>query len=188
LLRRLAHWLMKEPDLEEENLAASIKGTTLTIKRRSMSDDVGPVEVIAPSGKTSKLTLEKTAPGRFQTQMEATELGLYRVAQGDLTAVAAAGPHNPLELADVRATDHLLNPITSATSGGTYWVGKNADDTPAIRAIRPGKEAAGDNWIGLQHNEQFLVRAVRQAPLLVGPLALVLILGALALAWRREGR
>ncbi|MDO8421783.1 MAG: hypothetical protein Q7S99_06450 [Parvibaculum sp.] len=188
LLRRVAHWLMKEPDLEEENLSATITGSTLSVKRRSMADTVDDAEVTSPSGKVSTLKLSETAPGRFEGDMPALELGLYRVTQGDLTAVAAAGPLNPREFADVRATEAHLAPVTSGTGGGLYWVGSNGRDTPALRSIRPGKDAAGSDWLGLQHNDQYFVRAVRQMPLLVGPLALLLILGALALAWRREGR
>jgi hypothetical protein len=188
LLRRVAHWLMKEPDLEEENLTASITGTSLDIKRRTMSDQVADAEVTSPSGKVTPLKLQEAAPGRFDAQMPATELGLYRITQGDLMTVAAAGPLNPREFADVRATDALLEPVAKATGGGLYWVGKDARDMPDLRAIRPNKDAAGDGWLGLQHNNQYLIRAVRQVPLMVGPLALALILGALALAWRREGR
>ncbi|HEY4345781.1 MAG TPA: hypothetical protein VGN05_15635 [Parvibaculum sp.] len=188
LLRRLAHWLMKEPDLEEENLSATIVGSTLTVKRRTMADAAADAEVTAPSGKKTTLKLEKTAPGRFEARMSVAELGLYRIAQGDQSAVAASGPLNPREYADVRATDAVLKPIAAETGGGLYWVGKDAQDTPDIRAVRPGHDAAGDDWLGLRRNEQYLVRAVHQVPLLSGPLALLLILGALALAWRREGR
>ena len=188
LLRRVAHWLMKEPDLEEESLSAAINGTTLTIKRRSMSDDMPDIDVTSPSGKITKLKPETVAPGRFDAQMPATELGLYRVTQGDLTAVAAAGPLNPREFADVRATDKILKPVTDASGGGIYWVGPNGTDMPDIRTTRPDKDAAGSDWLGLQRNNQYFVRAVKQSPLLVGPLALLLILGTLALAWRHEGR
>lgn len=188
LLRRIAHWLMKEPDLEEENLSAAIEGATLVVKRRTMADETPDAEVTSPSGKTTTLKLAKTAPGRFEVRTPASELGLYRITQGDLHAVTAAGPLNPREFSDVRATDALLKPVTTKTGGGLYWVGKDAEDTPDIRITRPGHDAAGDSWLGLKHNEQFLVRAVHQAPLLSGPLALLLILGALALAWRREGR
>lgn len=188
LLRRVGHWLMKEPDLEEENLAASISGTTLTLKRRSMDDTVPDITITSPSGKITTARPALVAPGRFEAHMEAREQGLYRASQGDLTAVAAAGPLNPVEFADVRATTTRLAPVTAATGGGTFWLGKNAADTPDIRAVRAGKDAAGNGWLGLRHNNQYVVRAVRQIPLLVGPLALLLLLGALALAWRREGR
>ncbi len=188
LLRRLAHWLMKEPDLEEENLSATIEGDTLSVKRRTMADTTPPAEVTLPSGKTKELALEETAPGRFEGRIAASELGLYRVTQGDLSAVTAAGPLNPKEFADVRATENRLKPVVTASGGGIYWVGKDAEDTPSVRGVRPEHDAAGDDWLGLKRNGQYLVRAVHQVPLLSGPLALILILGALALAWHREGR
>ncbi|MEQ8267311.1 MAG: hypothetical protein RH982_08945 [Parvibaculum sp.] len=188
LLRRLAHWLMKEPDLEEENLAASVEGGMLTVRRRTMESETPPARVTAPSGETRELTLEETAPGRFEAAMEAKELGLYRIAQGELNAVAAAGPLNPREFADVRATGAVLQSIADATGGGIWWAGADAADTPGIRSVRAGQDAAGATWMGLRRNEQYLVHAVHQVPLLTGPLALLLILGALALAWWREGR
>ncbi|MEP0706654.1 hypothetical protein [Parvibaculum sp.] len=188
LLRRLAHWLMKEPDLEEENLAASAQGGTLTLRRRTMGDATPPATVTTPTGKTRELAMEEVAPGRFEATMDASELGLYRVKQGELSAVAAAGPLNPREIADVRATEKPLRPMTDATGGGIWWAGEDAADTPGIRSVRAGQDAAGTNWIGLRRNEQYLVHAVHQVPLLTGPVALILILGALALAWWREGR
>ncbi len=188
LLRRLAHWLMKEPDLEEENLAAAIEGGMLTITRRTMSETTPPAEVTLPSGKARQVTLDETAPGRFEGRIAASELGLYRISQGGLDAVTAAGPLNPREFADVRATDALLRPIVRATGGGIYWAGENAGETPQIRGVRPHHDSAGEDWLGLRRNGQYLVRAVHQAPQLSGPLALLLILGALGLAWRREGR
>ncbi|ABS63845.1 conserved hypothetical protein [Parvibaculum lavamentivorans DS-1] len=188
LLRRLAHWLMKEPDLEEENLSASVQSGMLTVRRRTMANETPPATIAAPSGATRELALEQTAPGRFEASIETKELGLYRISQGELTAVAASGPLNPREFADVRATAKALQPIADASGGGIWWAGENAEDTPGIRSVRAGQDAAGANWMGLRRNEQYLVHAVHQVPLLTGPLALLLILGALALAWWREGR
>jgi hypothetical protein len=188
LLRRLAHWLMKEPDLEEEKLSASVQRDMLTIERRTMEDETTPARITAPSGTVTEAALDETAPGRFAVTVPARELGLYRISQGDLDVVAAAGPLNPREFADVRATDKLMRPITRATGGGIWWVGEDAGATPGIRTVRAGHDAAGENWIGLKRNEKYLVHAVHQAPLMVGPLALLLILGTLALAWWREGR
>ncbi len=42
LLRRLAHWLMKEPDLEEEALRATVQGHRLAIERQSLKPQVPP--------------------------------------------------------------------------------------------------------------------------------------------------
>ncbi|HAC58229.1 MAG TPA: hypothetical protein DCF73_07755, partial [Rhodobiaceae bacterium] len=188
LLRRLAHWLMKEPDLEEENLSASMQAGMLTVQRRTMDDRAEPARVTLPSGASREIEMQEVAPGRFEGATEASELGLYRVRQGDLSAVAAAGPLNPREIADVRATDKLLRPLAPETGGGIWWTGADAGGVPSIRAVRAGQDAAGNGWMGLRRNEQFHVHAVHQAPLLTGPLALIVLLGTLALAWWREGR
>ncbi len=188
LLRRLAHWLMKEPDLEEENLSASMQAGMLTVQRRTMDDRAEPARVTLPSGASREIEMQEVAPGRFEGATEASELGLYRVRQGDLSAVAAAGPLNPREIADVRATDKLLRPLATETGGGIWWTGADAGGVPSIRAVRAGQDAAGNGWMGLRRNEQFHVHAVHQAPLLTGPLAFIVLLGTLALAWWREGR
>lgn len=188
VLRRLAHWLMKEPDLEEESLSASVQGGLLTIRRRTMEDATPPALATLPSGKEQEIVLEEMAPGRFEGSMEAAELGLYRIRQGELSAVAASGPLNPREFADVRATESVLQPLIRQTGGGVWWVGEGAAETPGIRSVRAGQDAAGETWMGLRRNEQYLVHAVHQVPLITGPLALILVLGSFMLAWWREGR
>src|SRR5581483_4641371 len=108
LLRRLAHWAMKEPELEEERLSASIANGTIAVERRTMADSAKPVTLTYPSGRQTTLTLEKSAPGLWRATAKADELGLYRLTDGTLNAVAAAGPLNPKEVADMRATDAIL--------------------------------------------------------------------------------
>src|SRR3546814_14214612 len=39
LYRRIAHWLMKEPELEEEALTAQARGRTLEATRQTIGDD-----------------------------------------------------------------------------------------------------------------------------------------------------
>ncbi|MDF2780452.1 MAG: hypothetical protein K0S96_256, partial [Geminicoccaceae bacterium] len=55
LLRRLAHWLMKEPDLEEEDLRAAVHAGKLEITRRSLDQEPPEVRVTTPSGATRTL-------------------------------------------------------------------------------------------------------------------------------------
>jgi len=188
LLRRIAHWLMKEPDLEEENLSASVDNGALVVRRRSMAEETPPAQITNPDGKTSELALTQAAPGRFEARQPVTELGLHRVTQGDLSAVAVAGPVNPREWADLRSTSELLKPIVDATRGGLFQLNAAGSNVPSIRSVRPDRVAAGDGWLGLRRNEQYLVRAVHETPLFTGVPALLLIFGALAMAWRREGR
>ncbi len=185
LLRRLAHWLMKEPELEEERLSASIEGGAITAERRTMADTAKPVTLTYPSGKTATLVMTKIEPGVWRAKARADELGLYRLTDGTLTAVAAAGPLNPKEVADMRATDTVLAPIADASGGSVHWL---ADGVPDVRRVGASGNAAGANWIGLRSNGAYRVTSVEQRPLLPGWAALLLLLGTLLVAWRVEGR
>jgi len=185
LLRRLAHWLMKEPELEEERLSAAIADGRIAVERRTMADTAQPVTLTYPSGRTATLTLTKTEPGVWRASAKADELGLYRLTDGTLTAVAAAGPLNPKEVADMRATDSILNPIADASGGSVHWL---TDGVPEVRRVGASGNAVGSNWIGLRANGAYRVTSVEQRPLLPSWLALLLLLGTLLLAWRVEGR
>ncbi len=185
LLRRLAHWLMKEPELEEERLSATIASGAMTIERRTMADTAGSVTLTLPSGKTQSVPLTKVSPGLWRASVPATELGLYRMSDGKLSAVAAAGPLNPKEVADMRATDQVLKPLANASGGSVHWL---ADGMPAIRRVDANATAAGENWMGLRRNGAYRVTAVEQQPLLPVWASLLLLLGTLLLAWRMEGR
>ena len=185
LLRRVVYWLMKEPDLEENDLRATIDGNKLTITRQSLEPDNSPVQVTLPDGKIDTLTLAPEHGGRSGATMAVSESGLYRVSDGQRTALAAAGSLNPVEMSDVRTTDQKIKADVAATGGGIFWVGPGR--IPDIRRIDPGQSASGHGWLGLRRNGDYVVTGVGETPLLPGALALILALGLLILAWRREG-
>ena len=186
LLRRVVYWLMKEPDLEENDLRASVAGNRLTVTRQSLEKDERPVQVTGPDGVTQTLTLTPQGGGRSGASLAVAESGLYRVTDGSRTALAAAGALNPIELADVRTTDEKVAADVGATGGGAYWVGPGA--IPDLRRVGADRSAAGRTWLGLRQNSDYVVTGVSEIPLLPGILALILALGAFFLAWRREGR
>ena len=185
LLRRLAHWLMKEPDLEEESLAARARGGRLVIERRSLATAVPPVTVTAPSGATEKVALKAASGGRARATLAAPETGLYRIDDGTRAVLAAAGALNAPELMDLRATTERLQAVVAATGGAVTWI---ADGVPEVRRPRAGRDTAGRGWIGLRRNESYLVTGVLQVSLLPGIVVLALVLGGLTAAWWREGR
>ena len=190
LLRRTAHWLMKEPDLEEETLRATSRGQTLTIERRSIADKIEPVTVTHPSGKEETVTLDQGERGTWRKVLNVTEQGVYRVASGKLASVATVGNANARELAGVTATDAALGPILEETGGGAFWLGReDADATalPRLAMLRSGHVMHGDDWLSLRKREAYNVTGVRLFPLFTGLLALGLLLGALAATWYREG-
>ena len=201
LLRRLAHWLMKEPDLEEERLIASAKGFKLSIERRSMEEGVPPVQVSAPGGESSEVTLEKAGPGLWRSTVDVKVPGLYKLQTqsptGALHAVANAGIEDAREMSEVTATDEKLKPLVEATGGGTFWtrgggllgsVGTSGVDLPRISMLANARVLAGSGWMGLKDREAFVTRGVKLIPMFTGFLALAALLALLAVTWWREGR
>jgi hypothetical protein len=183
LLRRLAHWLMKEPELEEERLTAEVTGGELRITRQTMSDRAPDVNVTSPTGKTETIALAASTPGKFTGRRKAEELGLYRMNDGTLNAVAAAGPLNPREVADMRATDAILKPYADATGGGMQWL---SDGMPDLRAVDQGSSTHGNGWFGIERRGAYRVTSVDSDQLMPPWLALILVLTAIIFAWRRE--
>ncbi len=185
LLRRISHWLMKEPDLEEEDLRAQVRGGQLQIIRRSLSIEQPQVAVTLPSGETRSLTLSPEGAGRSSATLAAEENGLYHITDGRLTALAAAGPLNPLELRDPRSSGALVEPLAEE-SGGTVWR-LAGDELPALRKVAADRDRHGRGWIGLKRGGGYVVTGVLQIPVLPALLVLCLSLAAAVLAWQREG-
>ena len=191
LLRRLAHWLMKEPELEEDLLSGTVQGGELKIVRRSLEAETDPVTVTFPSGRSETVTLAESGGGRAEGSLTVDEAGLYRLADASRTAIAAVGALNPLEFSDAVTTEAIVRPVADATGGGIVWLADRG--APAIRRVEAGRDMAGNaggggEWIGLQANRQYDVRGVTELPLLPGLVLLLVALATLLLAWQREGR
>jgi len=192
LMRRIAHWLMKEPELEEEALRGQTKGGLLSITRKSLDEQVPPVRVIAPSGAMETLDLKPVAPGRSAADVAVKESGLYRLEDGKLAALVPVGPLDPLESADLRTTEAKLRPLVQATRGGFVWMGDGL--LPDLRRVRAGQDTSGLSgperrpWIGVRESRAYRVAGLDRLPLLPVVVVLVIALGVLVAAWRQEGR
>ncbi|MGR3637107.1 MAG: hypothetical protein ACU0BK_14450 [Shimia sp.] len=185
MLRRLAHWMMGEPELEEEALWAEATGQRMRIVRRSLEEDVGDVQISTPSGEVVSLPLEETTPGRFETVYDGADIGLYRLVNGDETAVIGLGPAAPREFEETLASATMLAPMIEATNGGDWAL---EDGVPAVRDVRAGRPAMGRGWIGITPRGAFETLDVARTPLL--PAWAVLLLASLFIVagWLREGR
>ncbi|WP_029007547.1 membrane protein [Azospirillum halopraeferens] len=188
LLRRLAHWLMKEPELEENDLRTIVDGNRITVERRSLEPDPRSVTLTAPSDETRTLDMQAAPGGRTVATVVADAPGIYRVTDGERTALAVVGTVNPPELADLRSTGERLAPVAEATGGGIHWIADQGQGGIPVRRTRPDRDQSGDDWIGLRANGDHVVTGVTDVPLLPVAAVLALALATLLLAWRREGR
>jgi len=185
LLRRLAHWMMKEPELEEEALWATAEGQKMTIIRRTLGETVPDVEVTAPDGSTRSVTLKQVSPGRYEAPFRGDTIGLYRLNDGIKEAVVALGPAAPREFVRTIASGDILAPIVAATRGGVFAL---EDGLPRLREVRAGRPAAGRGWLGLTRRNAYLTTDVTVSPVMPA-WAFLLIAALLSVwGWLREGR
>ena len=185
LLRRLAHWMMEEPELEEEALTAEAAGQRMRIIRRTLSEEVGAVTVTTPSGDEVTLPMQEIAPGRYEALYNGPEIGLYRLEQGEQEAVIGLGPAAPREFVQTIASGAALEPAIGAVRGGILRL---EEGLPTIRSVREGRPAAGRGWIGITPREAYQTLSVRQTPLLPAWAVLLLASALILGAWLREGR
>jgi hypothetical protein len=189
LLRRMSHWLMKQPDLDEEALRLQIQGHDLVVLRQTMADSVAPVTVTSPSGATRELTLSASEPGTWRSTIPASELGLWQATDGTLKALINVGATNPKEFSEVTSTTDMLKPLTQATGGDTRRVVDGSSiELPRIVPVRASGIFRGDGWMGVKMRDASVVKGVGVLPLFAGLIGLLLLLGGFAATWLREGR
>ncbi|HTB00631.1 MAG TPA: hypothetical protein VK804_09150 [Bradyrhizobium sp.] len=189
LLRRMSHWLMQQPDLDEEALRLQVQGHDLVVLRQTMADSVAPVTVTSPTGATREVTLSESEPGTWRSTIPAGELGLWQASDGTLKALINVGPTNPKEFSEVTSTTDLLKPLTQASGGDTRRIADGSGvELPRIVPVRSSSVFHGDGWMGVRMRDASIVKGVGVLPMFAGLIGLLLLLGAFAATWLREGR
>lgn len=190
LLRRIAHWLMKEPELEEEQLSLTSIGEDLVIKRRTLDEETGPVMLTAPDGTTTEVNLTLDEPGLFSARLNDMPRGLYRARSGDLFTVGTVGLSAAPEFQNVVSSPTTVKPLADTTNGGMYNIRRGNDiSLPAVRRVRQNAASrAGAGWAGIVSRNASQIDRVRSNPF-APPWAWLIMLGAaLAASWWIEGR
>ncbi|SNB65433.1 hypothetical protein SAMN07250955_104264 [Arboricoccus pini] len=186
LLRRLVHWLMKEPELEEERLEAGATADGIRITRHTIGQDPIKATITAPDGTERTVSMQPDAAGVARASVVADQDGLYKVSDGDHAVYVEPHPIAARELADIRATADRLAPLATATGGSVNWLYQ--DGVPDIRTIAAGRRMEGRGWIGIRQNGAYNVTGSSDIALIPPWLALLLLAGAIAGAWWAEGR
>ena len=190
-MRRLGHWLMKEPELEEEALRATARGKELSIERQSLKPATPAVTITSPTGKTQSVTLAGAEPGLSRAQVTVEEFGLYKLSDGELSTLVNVGPENPREFQDVVSTPDQLKPLAQATGGTVRRISAGAGDAitlPRFVAMRDSPLYGGADYVGVKRTGASVVTGVGVAPLAMGFLGLIALLGSVLAGWLWEGR
>jgi hypothetical protein len=189
LLRRLGHWLMKEPQLEEEAIRATAQGTRLTIERQTMADSIGPMNVTGPNGQSQSVTLQPSKPGLWRAEINPSTLGLYRISDGSLTAFANLGPANPREFQNVLSTPEKLAALTAATGGSVRRMARHKEDVlsiPSIVLLSGNVRYAGNDFIAFKNTGSSTLLGLSLWPIFIGFAGLALLMASLLTGWLGE--
>lgn len=184
LLRRLIHWLMKEPELEENGLSANFQGEQLIIERRFLDSPPALVRLTTPSGEKHNLSLVEQQDGLVRALWQASEIGLYQVEDGDKTAVALLDRSANAEFSNLLTTDQIIKPVVELSGGGIFWLADSAP-LPRVRRMRFQQIQHGSDWIGLRKSNSFEVVGRSNTALIPDVVLLGLGLGLLLIGWHR---
>jgi hypothetical protein len=190
LYRRIAHWLMKEPELEEEALTARASGRMLTITRQTIGNNPGPATVIAPSGKREEVALSQTEPGRFTAEQRMSETGLFTITNGEFSTLVHIGTVDAPEFKAMISTPDILQPVVDETHGLMKRLdnGKGGISIPDIIPVRGQVRSNDGQRIAIRMTDETVLKGINTLPLFAGFGGLAMLLFAVSAMWWREGR
>jgi len=190
LYRRIAHWLMKEPALEEEALTARAVGRDIAIVRQTLGKEVPPATVRAPDGTTSQATLTETEPGLFTATVKTATTGLYQVSNGDFTTLVHVGAVDAPEFREMVSTTEKLQTLAKDSRGIVRRLdqGGTSAEIPQILTVRGQVRVEDPDRLVVRMTDETELKGVTTLPLFGGFLGLGLLALALGSTWWREGR
>lgn len=189
LYRRIAHWLMKDPDLEEEALNASASGRTVTVTRQTLGTDPGKANLRTPSGKLLDIPLKQNEPGLFRGELAVEETGLFEVKNGDLSALVHVGAADAPEFKAMISTPRLLQPTGDETGGIVRRIYSNDRlSLPEILPVKSSARVEANGRVLIRMSDETVLLGITTFPLLGGFAGVLLLLAGLTASWWREGR
>lgn len=190
LYRRIAHWLMKEPSLEEERLTARSLGRDIEITRQSLKKTVDKAIVVGPDGARQETGLTEEEPGLFRATLRTARNGLYEVDNGGLKTLVHVGAVDAPEFREMISTTEKLAPLAAASKGIVKRLDDGADGVtlPQILTVRGDVRISDPDRMVIRMTDETVLKGVTSIPLFAGFLGLGLLALALGSTWWREGR
>jgi len=184
LLRRLAHWLMKEPTLDEFQIDYDIDGMDVTLRQPGLGLAEGQLEITTTTESLETLTSTTVEDGLYIYQWEAPRTGVFYATDGRTTKSIEVGAINKKELKNIQATDALIQPVVQDTQGGSY----EASGLEKIKIVHTNRSSrfADRFTLSLHDPESYRVVGADRTSLIPYSLLLFLGLGFLMLTWWRE--
>ncbi|MCB1531602.1 MAG: hypothetical protein KDJ35_01920 [Alphaproteobacteria bacterium] len=187
LLKRIVHWLMKEPELDEKALSIQVDGRKISLSLQDYNAPAREVTMTKPDGQTAAIVLSPAEGKLLSATINADQLGIYEFqTQDKQKRYAAVGELSPPELTGIKTTEAPMHPILESTGGGALWLVDTPQ--PRIRYLENGKNFAGRDWIALRKNNNFTVSRLKKTSIFSPLLTVLMLVGFSVLLWWRESR
>ena len=187
LLRRLVHWLMKEPELEENELSAKVEKDTILITRNSLALNSKPVSLISPSNNKMEIYLDELGNGKQIGKVLSPEQGIWKLSSGKSSISIIVGNSNSSEYLDVRTTDLIIKPIVDKNMGSITWL-NSQNNFPNINHIPRSQMKTESKNIQLIKNKKYFIKNLKQTSITPWYILLILSIVLIFLSWYRESR
>ena len=187
LLRRLVHWLMKEPELEENELSAKVEKDTILITRNSLALNSKPVSLISPSNNKMEIYLDELGNGKQIGKVLSPEQGIWKLSSGISSISIIVGNSNSSEYLDVRTTDLIIKPIVDKNMGSITWL-NSQNNFPNINHIPRSQMKTESKNIQLIKNKKYFIKNLKQTSITPWYILLILSIVLIFLSWYRESR
>lgn len=186
LLKRTAHWLMKETELDERALAIDSTDAGVTLRKRNAGNGNAGTTLTGPDGKTIALAFKESNNGWLSADLNALPDGIYRIKDRDQIKIVKMGKPLTPEFSELVAEEGKLKPIAQKSGGNVIWLESNPD--PDIKMMRASRRYGSANMIGLKDNNasQLLSSVAKDFPPTWAGLSLTLL--SLIFLWWGEGR
>ena len=190
LYRRIAHWLMKEPALEEEALTARAVGRDIVVIRQTLGKEVPPATLRAPDGTTSEAKLTEGEPGLFTATIKTATTGLYEVSNGEFKTLVHVGAVDAPEFREMVSTTEKLADLAKDSRGIVRRLdqGGPTAEIPQILTVRGQVRVEDPDRLVVRMTDETELKGVTTLPLFAGFLGLGLLALAIGSTWWREGR
>ena len=187
LLRRLVHWLMKEPELEENELSAKVEKDTILITRNSLALNSKPVSLISPSNNKMEIYLDELGNGKQIGKVLSPEQGIWKISSGKSSISIIVGNSNSSEYLDVRTTDLIIKPIVDKNMGSITWL-NSQNNFPNINHLPRSQMKTESKNIQLIKNKKYFIKNLKQTSITPWYILLILSIVLIFLSWYRESR
>jgi uncharacterized membrane protein len=187
LMRKMIHWLLKEPSLEEGQIELSLD-----------QDEIAVARYINPAGETLKYTdpdgIEKPLPlkqGRdkiFHARIDASKQGLYSFSAGKNTAYIIAGAYDTLEQTNLIRSTEIIQPALSQTGGGSFEADKLSDTQFKVKKGTSAARFSSPRTMAFKESKYAEISKIDFTPTLPLWFYLLIFAALNVYIWQRESK